>query len=154
MPADTELRDARHRALRLLLERRRITTQSSLVARLREQGHEVTQSSISRDLSDLGAVKVGGAYRLPAPVADTDDEVRRLTFELLQGHAPAGDHLLVVKTMPGAAQIVGSAIDGLDLPEVVGTVAGDDTIFVATASRTGQRTLIHTLDSLAQGAPT
>jgi len=145
MPADAELRDARHRAIRLLLERSRITTQSSLVARLRDQGHEVTQSSVSRDLSDLGATKVGGAYRLPAPVADTADEVQRLTFELVQTMVPVADHLLVVKTAPGAAQIVGSAIDALNLTDVVGTVAGDDTIFVATVGRYAHRTLAHVL---------
>ncbi len=145
MPADAELREARHRAIRLLLERTRISTQSALVKRLREQGHEVTQSSVSRDLSELGAAKMGGAYRLPAPVADTADEVQRLTFELVRGVAPAGDHLLVVRTMPGAAQIVGSAIDALELSDVVGTVAGDDTIFVATTGRGAHRSLAHAL---------
>ena len=151
MPADAELRDARQRTLRTLLERRRIGKQSELVQLLLDKGHPATQSSVSRDLKELGAIKIDGAYRLPTPVADDTDEVQRTTFNLVLGHAPAGDNLLVVRTPPGAAQIVAAAVDALDLPDVVGTLAGDDTIFMATASRANQRRLAATLDSLSAG---
>ena len=151
MPADVEQRDARQRTLRLLLERRRIGTQSELVQALIDQGHPATQSSVSRDLSELGAIKIDGAYRLPPPIADDTDEVQRTTFALLLGHAPAGDNLLVVRTPPGAAQIVAAAIDALELTDLVGTLAGDDTLFLATAGRSQQRRVAATLDSLSAG---
>lgn len=151
MPADLEARDARVAALRVLLERRRIAKQADLVPLLKAKGHEVTQSSVSRDLAELGAVKIDGAWRLPRPVSDDTDEVARRTFALLLGHAPAGDHLLVVRTPAGAAQIVAAALDALELPDCVGTLAGDDTIFVATEGRAQQRRLAQTLDALAAG---
>ena len=151
MPADVEQRDARQRALRVLLERRRIRKQSELVSALRARGHEVTQSSISRDLREIGAIKLDGAYRLPDAVADDTDEVQKTTFALLLGHAPAGDNLLVVRTPAGAAQIVAAALDALELPDVVGTLAGDDTIFVATAGRSQQRRVAANLDALSAG---
>lgn len=151
MPADVEQRDARQRALRTLLERRRIGRQSELVELLVDRGHTATQSSVSRDLKELGAVKIEGSYRLPSPIADDTDEVQRTTFALLLGHAAAGDNLLVVRTPPGAAQIVAAAVDALKLPDLVGTLAGDDTIFMATAGRSQQRRLAATLDSLSAG---
>jgi len=138
--------DARRRELRLLLRRRRIRTQEELVTALRERGHEITQSSLSRDLTSLGARKMDGSYRLVSD-ADAADEAG-LKYPTLTELQPfvralraAGPNLLVVATRPGLAQTVALALDSMGMPEVVGTVAGDDTVFVATPSRRAQRSL-------------
>ncbi|HEX5010337.1 MAG TPA: arginine repressor [Planctomycetota bacterium] len=138
--------EARRRELRLVLRRRRIRTQEDLAEALRERGYEITQSSLSRDLTSLGARKVDGSYRL---VSETDaaEEAGQLypTLSELQPFVralrTAGPNLLVVATRPGLAQTVALALDSMSMPEVVGTVAGDDTVFVATPSRRAQRSL-------------
>lgn len=153
MPADAEQQLARQRALRTLLERTRLTTQADVIAALEARGHDVTQSSVSRDLKELGAVKIDGAYRVPAPVGEDTDEVQRTTFRLILGADPAGDNLLVVRTPAGAAQIVAAALDALTLSDIVGTLAGDDTLFIATAGRAQQKRVVATLDALRSGGP-
>lgn len=130
---DMDDREIRHQAIRALLTRERIRRQSELVGRLREQGFETTQASVSRDLRSLGVTKVRGAYRLP----DDPRQIPPSILGLIESAMPAGDHLLVVHTRVGAAQPVGVAIDEAEWPEVVGTIAGDDTIFVAVAEPSG-----------------
>ena len=151
MPAEQHQRDARLRLLRPWLNRRRVTSQSSLVKLLRERGHDVTQSSVSRYLSALGALKREGTYQLPAPT-----EVQRPqldpSFARIIRSSPAGDHMLVVHTRAGAASLVALAIDARKLADIVGTIAGDDTIFIATVGRAQQRRVAHTLDALQQEA--
>jgi transcriptional regulator of arginine metabolism len=128
------------------LRRRRIRTQEELVEVLQERGFEITQSSLSRDLMHLGARKLDGAYRLVADGEDGEDPTQGYpTLAELQPFVralrPAGPNLLVVSTRPGLAQTVALALDSMNMPEVTGTVAGDDTVFVATPSRRAQRNL-------------
>lgn len=151
MPSETESRDTRRRLLLSLLRRARVHSQAELVERLRERGYEATQSSVSRDLRDLGVAKVAGRYQAPAaPAADLDELAEAAHF--LRGAKPAGPHLTVVATVEGAAQTVGLALDRAAWPEVVGTLAGDDTVFVATAGAHDQTRLLHRLHTLANGA--
>jgi len=139
--------DARRRELRLLLRRRRIRTQEDLAQALAERGFEITQSSLSRDLTSLGARKVDGSYQIVSEAEDGADAVGQKypTLGELQPFVralrAAGPNLLVVATRPGLAQTVALALDSMAMPEVVGTVAGDDTVFVATPSRRAQRSL-------------
>jgi len=138
--------DARRRTLRLLLRRRRLRTQEEFLAALQERGFEITQSSLSRDLMFLGARKMDGAYRLVSESeASQEGEHKYPTLAELQPFVralrPAGPNLLVVATRPGLAQTVALALDSMSMPEVTGTVAGDDTVFVATPSRRAQRSL-------------
>jgi transcriptional regulator of arginine metabolism len=138
--------EARRRTLRLFLRRRRIHTQEELVAALQERGFEITQSSLSRDLMFLGARKVDGAYRIVSDAEATEEGGQNYpTLAELQPFVralrPAGPNLLVVATRPGLAQTVALALDSMNMPEVTGTVAGDDTVFVATPSRRAQRSL-------------
>lgn len=138
--------EARRRALRLLIRRRRIRTQEELVEVLQERGFEITQSSLSRDLMHLGARKLDGAYRLVGDGEEGDDGSQSYpTLSELQPFVralrPAGPNLLVVCTRPGLAQTVALALDSMNMPEVTGTVAGDDTVFVATPTRRAQRNL-------------
>ena len=153
MTSENEIREERHRALLALLRRRPIRRQEELVAKLAERGFEVTQSSVSRDLRQLGVAKLGGRYVAPRPgpgALEAPIEVAHL----LRAAKPAGPHLTVVLTRVGAAQSVGIALDRAAWPEIVGTVAGDDTVFVATSGAREQTRLLHRLQAiLAQGLP-
>jgi transcriptional regulator of arginine metabolism len=138
MPTELEQRENRHRVILSLLEQERIVSQGELVERLRREGFSVTQSSVSRDLRDLGAVKVAGRYAAPAEMGEGAGALPAIR-PFLRSARPAGPHLLVVQTLPGAAQTVAVALDRARWPEVVGTIAGDDTVFVACASAREQQ---------------
>lgn len=153
MPARDERWEPRQQAIRALLREQVIRRQDDLTRALRERGFEVTQSSVSRDLADLGAAKVDGRYALRSPVAapiparEMVDAARSL-----RAIRPAGPNLLVLLTPPGRAQLAGLAIDRAGWSEAVGTVAGDDTVFVATAGRVAQERLIQRLKAAAREA--
>ena len=133
---------AERRALvRAALLEDRVRTQAELVAHLEARGHSVTQSCVSRDLRDIGARKINGHYRI-AP--DRRPGLPGLAG-LVEGYAPAGPHLVVVRTLPGGAQRVAHAIDSEGWPEAAGSVAGDDTIFVASPTESGQRGILDRL---------
>lgn len=129
--------DRKKRQLKILemVTTRPIRTQDELADALAQEGWEVTQSSVSRDISHLGLVKVDGIYTRPTSsrlVEIADPNERRLAESVLTVDT-AGDALIVLHTPPGEAQRAGNALDLLAWPEVVGTIAGDDTIFVALA---------------------
>ena len=108
---------------------------------LSEQGISVTQASVSRDLEDLGIVKVHGAYALPQP------DARQYALGLLSVDA-AGDNLIVAKFPSGLASAAAVRIDAARIPDIVGTLAGDDTIFVAVKDKKAQKAAIRSLWSL------
>ena len=154
MPRSSRSRqDERRKVLKALLRRRRARTQEGLVEALREKGFEITQSSLSRDLMHLGAHKVDGSYRLGGEDDELEeDEKAYPTLSELQPFVrsvrPAGPNLLVVATRPGLAQTVALALDSMAMPELIGTIAGDDTVFVAMPNRRAQRSLERRFDSL------
>lgn len=122
--------------------------QDELVRMLRDAGHEATQSSISRDLRELGVLKAGGRYLPPSDEASrTLDDFGTLR-QFVRGVATAGSSLTVLRTTIGAAQSVAIAIDKAEWPEVVGTISGDDTIFIATDSDAQQVALVARLRQL------
>ncbi|MGH8139119.1 MAG: arginine repressor [Steroidobacteraceae bacterium] len=137
----------RRNAIMQLLRDGLIRKQEDLVRLLRKQGHEVTQSSVSRDLRDLGVLKASGRYILPP------DEVTRangdfgMLAQFVRGMRRAGPSITVVRTTIGAAQSVAVAIDKAEWPEVAGTISGDDTIFIATANARAQDELLGRLHS-------
>jgi transcriptional regulator of arginine metabolism len=133
-----ETRESRLSLIRRFLLEEDIRSQEVLVQKLTAGGHSVTQSSVSRDLADLGVQKVKGRYTLRA---GSDPSIGVLSLR------PAGPHLLVLTTAVGAAQLVAHRLDHLGLPEIVGTVAGDDTIFVATASGEDQGVVVKALEA-------
>jgi transcriptional regulator of arginine metabolism len=131
---------ARRSALAQIIREQVVGRQSELVAMLRKHGHVATQSSVSRDLRELGVAKQGDRYVLPdAAIQPKSDfaTLKQFVSELLT----AGANLTVLKTTTGAAQSVAVAIDTARWPEVVGTISGDDTIFIATAGAREQREL-------------
>jgi transcriptional regulator of arginine metabolism len=151
--------DRRRETLRRLIASGGVHTQADLVANLAEEGVEVTQATISRDLAALGVVRGlrGGrlTYLLPDDIAETpaaaaQRRLRRLLSDLPLDIA-AVPPLLVLHTAPGSANAIASALDLSRWPEVVGTVAGDDTIFVACAGGRALETLQARLEALRDG---
>ena len=131
--------DRRKRHLRILeiISTRPVRTQEELAAALNADGWEVTQSSVSRDIGALGLVKSKGAYRRPAPAPAADPDEQRISEGVLSVER-AGDAMLVVHTPPGEANRVAVALDRLAWPDVAGTIAGDDTIFIAVRDGAAQ----------------
>jgi transcriptional regulator of arginine metabolism len=126
-----------------LIRARRIGTQQELAAQLERAGFAATQSSISRDLEELGVVKQRGRYTVPA--APSGAAARGLL-----GLEPAGDCLVVARCEPGLASAVAVEIDRAALPEIVGTIAGEDTIFIAVRGRREQRAAVRKVWELFQ----
>jgi transcriptional regulator of arginine metabolism len=141
--------EQRREAIRELLHSGPAATQASLVATLTAQGHIATQSSVSRDLKELGAIKTRLGYELPESEADGGEQMAAVA-ELLRNVQPAGPNLLVIHTGIGAAQRVALALDRSDWPEVIGNIGGDDTVFVATASASAQKNLIARIEHAAR----
>jgi transcriptional regulator of arginine metabolism len=112
-----------------LIQRRPVGTQEDLRNLLEKAGVPATQSSVSRDLEELGVVKHQGHYTLPRPTAT------RGLLSLDQ----AGDSLVVARTVPGLASAVAVEVDAAAIPEIVGTIAGEDTIFIAVRGEKAQR---------------
>jgi transcriptional regulator of arginine metabolism len=158
---------ARHRRIVDVLGRHAVRSQSSLAELLEADGLVVTQATLSRDLDELGAVKLRGeaghlVYALPREGGDptprtTPDEgaqsrLGRLAEELVVGVEHSAN-IVVLRTPPGAAQFLASAIDHTALPEVIGTVAGDDTVLLVTRDPAGGRATAGRLLDLAESRP-
>jgi transcriptional regulator of arginine metabolism len=142
MPSAILEQNERRRAIARLLADRVVNRQAELVELLRAEGYPATQSSVSRDLRDLGAAKLKDGYSLPKAAAEIDEEEsRQVVTEFVRDIRSAGPNLLVVMTPVGAAQRVAVMLDRSGWPEIVGTVSGDDTIFVATIGTSEQRRL-------------
>lgn len=143
MPNSPEIQSDRRQAIRQLLESGPAGTQLSLVDALTSQGFVATQSSVSRDLKELGAIKTAQGYELPG--TGKGDEVAEVSG-LLREIETAGPNLVVIKTAIGAAQRVALALDRSGWPEMVGNVGGDDTVLVATKNAAAQRNLLAKID--------
>lgn len=147
----TSDRRKRHLKILELISTRAIRTQEELAEALAGEGWDVTQSSVSRDIAALRLAKVDGAYRR-APVSGTVDPDERRIAEGVLTVEPAGDALIVVHTPPGEANRVAVAMDRLAWGDVVGTLAGDDTIFLAVRNAGAQRMIVRELRRLAGAA--
>ena len=125
------LKQTRQKRILNLIRAKPIGTQEALRAQLERAGVSATQSSVSRDLEELGVVKHHGRYALPHANGD-------LTRGLLSLDV-AGDVLVIAKCLPGKASAVAVEIDDAAISEIVGTLAGEDTIFIATRDQKSQR---------------
>jgi transcriptional regulator of arginine metabolism len=137
-----------------LVDRQPVTSQEQLRGLLHERGVEATQATLSRDIRDLGLVKraADGAYRRPESMqagrgGDADAVLRHAVAEYLKARESV-QQLLVLKTDTGQAQPLAVAIDRVGLGEIVGTIAGDDTILVICRSPADAASLERKLDSL------
>jgi transcriptional regulator of arginine metabolism len=141
MPSKNEEWSERQAAIKKILATEVIRNQIELLTHLQAYGFRVTQSSVSRDLQELQAIKIGGHYTLSESLLNASQLVPDELDEAaaaISDYRSAGPHLLVINTPPGRAAVVGLAIDRAHWREIVGTVAGDDTLFIATAGRRAQ----------------
>jgi len=120
----------------------KVSNQHDLKEHLKERGFDTTQSSISRDLKKLGVVKVEGFYKTPSIAPGESSKVDRLDA------TTAGDNLIILKTGPGNANRSGVVIDRANIPGILGTLVGDDTIFVAVANRQQQAKVLRRVFAL------
>ncbi|HUO46084.1 MAG TPA: arginine repressor [Acidimicrobiia bacterium] len=139
---------ARRRALRRLISKGAVRSQAELVAGLEEQGFAVTQATVSRDLAAMGASKDGSRYVINSHTVDHRYLARTLST-YVELFASSGN-LVVLRTPPGAAQVVAAALDGSDLEEVLGTVAGDDTVLVISLKADGGASLQRRLEKIGE----
>ena len=151
------MKQVRQRAIRDLVEQRPIRTQQELAAALRERGFRTTQATISRDVAELGLIKAGRsgtqAYAIPPRLREADtsgeDRIRTLLRDMPVEMREAGT-MLVLKTLPGSAHPLAAALDRARWPEVAGSIAGDDTVFVAFADRGSMGRVRRRLQGLAE----
>ena len=165
-PVAPATKAARHSRISAILTSRAVHSQSELGRLLAEEGVEVTQATLSRDLEEIGAVKVrrqgvGTVYAVPdEPPGPTlrslsegsEMRISRLAAELLVS-VEASANLVVLRTPPGGAHLLASAIDRADLHDVIGTIAGDDTVLVIARDPAGGAELAARLHQIA-GAET
>jgi transcriptional regulator of arginine metabolism len=136
------MKQLRQRAIRDLVDQRPIRTQQELASALRERGFRATQATVSRDVAELGLAKgrrgAARAYVLPPRLVEAEtsgeDRLRRLLADLPVEMKEAG-LVLVLKTLPGSAHPIAAALDRARWAEVIGSLAGDDTVFIAFADR-------------------
>jgi transcriptional regulator of arginine metabolism len=131
---------ARRVLLAKIIREQSVGRQTELVDLLRKLGHIATQSSVSRDLRELGVAKMGDRYVLPETAMRPKNDFSALK-QFVNARLTAGTNLTVLRTAIGSAQSVAVAIDTARWPEVIGTISGDDTIFIATAGAAAQRKL-------------
>lgn len=144
----------RRRLLRRLITARPIHSQQALVAMLEDAGHFVTQATVSRDLDAIGAVKVrtddgGLRYEIQEETAGPSDEreIAR-TIDEFSDSLAISHNLLIIRTRPGAANVVAAALDRAGFDGMLGTVAGDDTVLVVASEAVGGQGLIDALDRM------
>jgi transcriptional regulator of arginine metabolism len=150
------IKQLRHRQIREIVERQPIRTQHELAAALRERGFRVTQATVSRDIGEMGLVKAnrdgGTVYELPIGSADSDASPEQRLRDLIAGlpiDIREAGLLLVVRAVPGSAHAIAAALDRCHWPEVVGSLAGDDTLFVAFSDAAALRRISDRIERLA-----
>lgn len=131
------MKKGRHEAIIKLIRDENIHNQNELASRLNSLGYNVTQATVSRDITKLGLIKVKSNGDFRYAVVETPDNHSEKFVRIISDTLKKLDiakNILVVKTQPGMAMATAAAFDGLKLEEIVGTIAGDDSIFIATIS--------------------
>ena len=151
----TDNRTRRQKLIAEMIRAGTVSSQEEVTAKLAGQGVAVTQATVSRDLDQMGAVKVkrGGVlgYALPDQMADNDwaaSRLQRILADWVQSVEAAGN-LIVMKTPPGSAHLVGLALDQAALPEIAGTICGDDTLFLALRNGADPDAVAHRFRTLS-----
>jgi transcriptional regulator of arginine metabolism len=146
-PAPTSDRDGRRQRILHLLERERPKSQAELQERLADAGFDANQATLSRDLRDLGVVKGPDGYELPQGTLSPQSATQSLWHAVHTWlvAATAAQNLVVLRTPAGGAQPLGLAIDKAELPGVVGTIAGDDTVLAVCADAQKAKALVRQL---------
>lgn len=140
--------------LRDLIRDNSFRTQADLVEALAAQGMHVTQSSVSRDVNTLGLIKVDGVYTLPDALVETElPALEGPVWRHLSSLCSAGEHMIVARVAPATAPLVGAALDALLIPGIAGTIAGDDTVFIALSDARYHAPISEHLRRAAQAPP-
>jgi len=141
------MKSARQYAIRDIINSERIATQEELCHALARRGLEATQATVSRDIKELQLIKIpdehGYRYAMPenSKVGNLQEKMKRLFRDSIV-NIDYSENLIVIKTIPGAAQAVASLIDVAEWKNILGTVAGDDTIFVAVKPKQMVKTVV------------
>jgi len=150
------IKQLRHRQIRDIVGRQSVRTQQELAAALRERGFRVTQATVSRDIGEMGLVKSnrdgGTAYELPTGTTDADASPEQKLRDLIAGlplDIREAGLLLVIRAVPGSAHAIAAALDRCHWPEVVGSLAGDDTLFIAFSDAASLRRIEARIERLA-----
>jgi len=150
------MKNKRHNAIREIIESKNIETQFQLTDELHNYGFNVTQATVSRDIKELGLLKVASgensfryAFASEVVVGNSLDRSRRMLRDNVL-KANSSGNMIIIRTLPGTAQGVASCLDCLGWREILGTVAGDDTIFVALRDGTQAGDILQRLSSMFQ----
>lgn len=150
------MKNKRHKKILELIENKVVETQEELAIQLRNQGFDVTQATVSRDIKELKLIKVsidGNTYRYASPqepvFTHSTERMKRVFQDSVKGYE-FSENLIVLKTFPGLAQGVASVIDIAQWPEIIGTVAGDDTILIVVKPKNKVKSLLAQFDSLME----
>jgi len=151
----SDLKERRQRAIADLIRSQALANQDELADRLGSLGYAVTQATISRDLEQIGAVKLRRgrqlSYALPDQVLESPSPRLHAVFRDWVRSIETASNLVVIKTPPGSAHLVGVVLDGSGIAEIVGTICGDDTLFVATRSATDATALAARFEAAMTG---
>ena len=143
----------RHNEILELIKSREIGTQEELLDLLKNKGYDVTQATISRDIRELNLTKVNNGSRQKYAVIVKDEEFSDKYVRVLkEGFVSmlSSGNLIVLKTVVGMAMAVATAIDALELPEIIGCIAGDDTIFIAVSENNSTMDVMNKLKKLTK----
>lgn len=145
------MKTKRHKKILELIQSRNISTQEEVAEALRDQGFNVTQATVSRDIKELGLIKVSigndqSKYALPMEVTVSERRLKFMIKEFVLKY-DYSENIIVLKTPPGTAQAVASVIDNAQWNEVIGTVAGDDTILLVIKPVTSIKAVLQRIKS-------
>lgn len=149
-------KQTRHKYILQLTRGKKISTQAQLTAELEKMGHRVSQSCLSKDLKELGLVKIpteDGSFRYILPKESEDKRVKGLLERELLDFMIDFDYtqnLLILKTIPGSAQGLAAALDATGWPELMATIAGDDTILVVSKTEEQSRAVVDRIKGIVR----
>lgn len=149
------MKNRRHRTIRDIVENQSIETQLQLTQELRKYGFDVTQATISRDIKELGLIKVVSGentfrYSLPTAVVVNNVDRSRRMFRDNVLKVTAAENIVLLKTLPGMASAVAACLDSMNWGMLLGSVAGDDTIFALTPNRQRAQELLKKLQDYVE----
>ncbi len=150
------MKASRQRKIQEIIETQQVETQFELTEELRKLGFEVTQATVSRDVKELGLIKVPAGfnrskYSMPGkiPLVNVFERTKRM-FRYNVLNIDFSENLIMIRTLPGAAQAVGSCVDNLNSKAIIGTVAGDDTVMVVVKPKEAVHTVLEQFDQLLE----
>ncbi len=149
------MKGQRQRKIRELIGSREVETQEELVEALSLEGMQVTQATVSRDIKEMQLIKVpleDGRYKYSMPQDQRYNPAQKLKRALLDHYlgAESAENLVVLKCLPGTAGTIAALIDGMDWPEIIGTIGGDDTTLIITKTKSHGEDVLKRINDIMQ----